>query len=46
MDIKLANKKAFADFIINQSKKLGGFEINPNAIYDVQIKRSYISVSI
>lgn len=39
MDIKLANKKAFADFIANQSKSSCGFEINPNAIYDVQIKR-------
>ena len=33
--IKKANKKAYADFL----KTTAGIEINPNSVYDVQIKR-------
>ena len=35
MDVKHANKVAFADYVA----KHYGFEIDPNSIYDVQIKR-------
>ncbi len=39
MKIKLDNKRAFADFICNKSNISSGISINPNALYDVQIKR-------
>ncbi|MCR5491456.1 MAG: glycogen/starch/alpha-glucan phosphorylase [Bacilli bacterium] len=35
MDVKAANKKDFADFVL----KTYGIEIDPKSIYDVQIKR-------
>ena len=35
MDIKLANKQAFADFVLEDS----GTVISPDALFDVQIKR-------
>ena len=34
-DIKLKNKKAFADYV----KKTMGIELDPNSIFDVQVKR-------